>query len=54
LIAPPTRFPNGAWVITDKYAEPNDPQVLKRLPDEALTIHKRSDENTSLLIFVQD
>lgn len=35
-----------------KYAEPTDPAVLKRLPEEALTIHKRSDDNTSLVIFV--
>ena len=36
----------------ENYAEPSDPLVLKRLPEEALTIHKRSDGNTALVIFV--
>ncbi len=34
------------------YAEPTDPAVVKRLPEEALTIHQRSGDNTSLVIFV--
>jgi pimeloyl-ACP methyl ester carboxylesterase len=36
----------------ENYAEPSDPLVLKQLPEEALTIHKRSDGNTALVIFV--
>lgn len=38
--------------IQENYVEPTDPDVVKRLPGEALAIHKRKYHNTSVVIFV--
>jgi len=38
--------------LQDSYEEPNDPQLIKRLDDEALVVHRRREGNACLVVFV--
>jgi hypothetical protein len=38
--------------VQNSYAEPDDPQLIKRLDDEALVIHRMAESNRYLVVFV--